>query len=72
MNAKNLWRIPVALWDHVTAKLRCYLESRTRRQRIAIVLVLLALFVLLDIWVIANAFYDGGPLPSSHLEPVKP
>lgn len=54
-----------------TFALRSYLESRTLRQRICIVIGMLLLFAVADLWLIVKAvFSDGNAI--EHIQPLNP
>lgn len=56
--------------------LKNYLEQRTPRQRLYIVLTALLLFAVVDIWMIVSSLSGHSePLPAQHIEvsvPLKP
>ena len=72
MKGNKLFKVLRTLSDHATGRLQDYLESRTHRQRIRIVLVLFALFAIADILFIVKGC-SGSPLPEiEHLQPLNP
>lgn len=55
--------------DRVLGHLKNYLEQRTPRQRLYIVLTALLLFAAVDIWMIASSLSGHSePLPAEHIE----
>lgn len=69
MTAKELARLPAAIWDHVTEKIRVSLEGLTRKQRIAVIVCMLLLFLALDAWVVARTFKEDRTPPAvEHLK----
>lgn len=48
MTGKELMKIPRALFEHATGKLKWYLDCRTSRQRIFIVLLMLLGLICLE------------------------
>lgn len=74
MNGKHLFKSLREAKDRLLERLRNYLEQRTRRQRLRIVLVAFVLFAVADIWMIVR-YYSGGSRSSEvrHIEvPLKP
>ena len=54
-----------------TSALRSYLDRRTHRQRICIVIGMLLLFAAADLWLIVKAvFSDGNAI--EHIQPFNP
>ena len=62
--------------DRALGRLKNYLEQRTPRQRLYIVLTALLLFAAVDIWMIVSSLSGHSePLPAQHIEvsvPLKP
>lgn len=74
MNGKHLFKSLREAKDRLLERLKNYLEQRTRRQRLRIVLVAFVLFAVADIWMIAR-YVSGGSRPTEvrHIEvPLKP
>ena len=74
MNGKHLFKSLREAKDRLLERLRNYLEQRTRRQRLRIVLVAFVLIAVADIWMIVR-YYSGGSRSSEvrHIEvPLKP
>ena len=59
MNGKHLFKSLREAKDRLLERLRNYLEQRTRRQRLRIVLVAFVLFAVADIWMVAR-YISGG------------
>ena len=70
MTANEWKKVPRALYEHALGKSKGYLESRTPRQRIAIVLCMLILLLALERWFVWHGC--SGVEIGDHVEPVQP
>ena len=70
MTANEWKKVPRALYEHALGKSKGYLESRTPRQRIAIVLCMLILLLALEIWCVWHGC--SGVEIGGHVGPVQP
>lgn len=67
----NIFRAVVAAKDGALNKLKIYLESRTPRQRIRIVVIAFLLFAVLDVWMISRAFSgDSSRAETNQIETI--
>ena len=74
MKGKHLLKPLCEVKDRALGRLKNYLEQRTPRQRLYIVLTALLLFAAVDIWMIVSSLSGHSrPLVTEHIEvPVKP
>lgn len=76
MKGKHILKPLCEVKDRALGRLKNYLEQRTPRQRLYIVLTALLLFAAVDIWMIVSSLSEHSePLPAQHIEvsvPLKP
>lgn len=74
MKGSNLLTALAGAKDRALGHLKNYLEQRTPRQRLYIVLIALLLFAVVDIWMIASSLSGHSRTPQAeHIEiPLKP
>lgn len=76
MIGKHILKPLCEVKDRTLGHLKNYLEQRTLRQRLYIVLIAFLLFAAVDIWMIASSLSGRSePLPAEHIEvsvPLKP
>ena len=68
MNAKTLLMLPARGWHSSMARLRGFLDARTRRERLGIVIALVALIAALEAVQIARAL-RSSPTAEHILQP---
>ena len=76
MKGKHILKPLCEVKDRALGRLKNYLEQRTPRQRLYIVLTALLLFAAVDTWMIVSSLSGHSePLPAEHIEvsvPLKP
>lgn len=63
MRGKHLFAFMTEAKSRVLVCLKDYLDQRSPRQRLYIVLTALLLFAVVDIWMIVRSFQDKGRTP---------
>ena len=73
MKGKRILKPLCEVKDRALSGLKNYLEQRTHRQRLYIVLTAFLLFAVADIWMMARYFTGHTQAPQvEHIEPLKP
>lgn len=69
----NLFGVLRGVRDRALGRLKKYLNDRTPRQRVRIVVVAFVLFAVLDVWMLTRIFRGGSEAPRiEHIEALQP